>query len=56
MTPLPIPLHWHEHLTMLAARFSHLGFGPDLAALTVAEAWGLYSYLTRLAGLPASVG
>ncbi len=56
MKPMPLSSHWPEHLTMLAARFSHLGFGPDLAALTVAEAWGLYSYLTRLAGLPASGG
>ena len=54
MKPTLLSSHWTEHLVMLAARFSQLGFGPDLAALTVAEAWGLYSYLTRLAGLPAS--
>lgn len=41
---------WLEDLQALAARFVGLGIGPDLAALTMAEAWGLYRYLTRLAG------
>lgn len=50
MKHLPLPMHWPDHLALLAARFSHLGFGPDLAALTVAEAWGLYGLLKRLAG------
>lgn len=50
------PQHWRSHLAMLAARFSSLGIGPDLTALTMAEAWGLYGYLSRLAGLPAPGG
>lgn len=30
---------WHS------VRFSHLGIGPDLAAFSVIEAWGLYRFL-----------
>ena len=41
---------WLDELQALAARFAGLGIGPDLAALTVAEAWGLYLFLARMAG------
>ena len=40
---------WLEDLQALAARFAGLGIGPDLAALTLAEAWGLYRFLARIA-------
>jgi hypothetical protein len=33
----------------LAVRLSHLGVTPDLAALPLADLWGLYRYLKRLA-------
>lgn len=39
-----------EDLQALAARFAGLGIGPDLAALTLAEAWGLYQFLAPMAG------
>ena len=38
-----------ERLQTLLNRFSHLGIGADLAALSVIELWGLYCYLSRLA-------
>ena len=41
---------WLEDLQALAARFAGLGIGPDLAALSLAEAWGLYRFLARIAG------
>jgi hypothetical protein len=41
--------HWLQRLQMLAVRFSHLGLGADLAALSLVEQWGLYCYLSRLA-------
>ena len=41
---------WLEDLQALAARCTGLGIGPDLAALTLAEAWGLYRFLSRMAG------
>ena len=47
---------WLEDLQALAARFAALGIGPDLAALTLAEAWGLYRFLRRVAGGVADVG
>jgi hypothetical protein len=40
---------WLEDLQMLVARFAGHGIGPDLAALTLAEAWGLYVFLNKLA-------
>jgi hypothetical protein len=43
-------LDWMERLQCLSVRFSHLGIGADLAALSVVEAWGLYRYLLRLNG------
>lgn len=44
-----ISLGWMERLQCLSARFSHLGIGADLAALSIIEAWGLYLFLSRLA-------
>jgi len=41
---------WLEDLQALAARFARLSIGPDLAALTLAEAWGLYRFLCRVVG------
>jgi hypothetical protein len=41
---------WLDELQALAARFASLGIGPDLCALTFAEAWALLRYLQRLAG------
>lgn len=41
---------WLDDLHALAARFSGWGIGPDLASLTLAQAWGLYCLLRRLAG------
>lgn len=41
---------WLEDLQALAARCAGLGIGPDLAALTLAEAWGLYRFLARMGG------
>jgi hypothetical protein len=43
-------LSWLDELQMLSARFSDLGIGTDLAALTIIELWGLYRYLSHLAG------
>ncbi len=40
---------WLEELEMLLARFSHLGIGADLAALSIVEAKGVYLFLLRLA-------
>ena len=42
-------LDWLERLQCLSVRFSHLGIGADLAALSIVEAWGLYLFLSRLA-------
>ena len=39
---------WLEQLQTLCERFSHLGIGPDLAALSLIELWGLCCYLSRL--------
>ena len=33
----------------LAARFPWLGIGPDLTALSLAELWGVYRFLQRVA-------
>ena len=42
-------LDWLVRLQSLSVRFSHLGIGADLAALSIVEAWGLYLFLSRLA-------
>ena len=39
-----------QQLGALACRYAGLGIGPDLAALTLAGAWGLFVFLRRLAG------
>jgi hypothetical protein len=44
------PLDWRECLPWLIARFPELGVSADVAALSTAEAWGLFRYLGRLAG------
>ena len=41
---------WIEELQMLAARFSGYGIGPDMAGLTLAQAWGVFVFLRRIAG------
>ena len=40
---------WLDRLQYLSVRFSYLGIGADLAALSMIEAWGLYLFLSRLA-------
>ena len=42
---------WLEELQSLAVRFSGYGIGPDLAGLTLAQAWGLFVLMRRLAGV-----
>ena len=42
------PSDWLKELELLAWRFSHLGFGPDLAGMTMTELVGLHAYLSRL--------
>lgn len=42
-------LDWLERLQCLSVRFSHLGIGGDIAALSIIEAWSLYLFLSRLA-------
>lgn len=43
------PPAWLERLQCLAARFPEYGIGADLFALSVADLWGLYRFLGRLA-------
>lgn len=38
-----------ERLQWLAARLSEFGVAPDLAALSAADLYGLYRYLSRAA-------
>ena len=40
---------WLSELESLVVRFGGYGLGPDLAGLTLADAWGLYRYLSRIA-------
>ncbi|MBL0353054.1 MAG: hypothetical protein IPP03_10475 [Dechloromonas sp.] len=40
---------WLESLYALAYRFQGLGVVPDLAALSICEAWGVYCFLRRIA-------
>ena len=42
-------LDWMNRLQTLCERFSYLGMGADLAALSIIELWGLYLFLSRLA-------
>ena len=46
---MKLPRDWLKELELLAWRFAHLGFGPDLAAMSVCELAGLYAFLTGLA-------
>ena len=41
---------WIEELQWLAVRFSGYGIGPDVAGLTLAQAWGVFVFLRRVAG------
>jgi hypothetical protein len=43
------PTAWLERLQWLAARFQEYGMGADLCALSMADAWGLYRFLARVA-------
>ena len=38
-----------ERAQALAQRLSHLGIGADLACLSVADLWGVYRFMLRLA-------
>lgn len=40
---------WLDRLTVLLARYPEHGSGPDVAALSTAERWGLYLSLRRIA-------
>ena len=40
---------WLERLQWLAARLPEFGIGPDLAALSAADLYGLYRFLSRAA-------
>lgn len=44
------PTEWEQQLQALAWRFAGAGIGPDLPALMLADAWGLYRFLARMAG------
>jgi hypothetical protein len=41
--------HWVDRLQNLAARFPQFGIGQDLAGLAIADLWGLWRFLERLA-------
>lgn len=43
--------NWLDTLETLLIRFSCLGIGADVAALSIVELWGLYCYLQRLANV-----
>ena len=40
---------WFDELQSLAPRFRDYGIGPDLAGLTLAQAWELFMFLRGLA-------
>ena len=46
---MKMPSDWLKELELLAWRFTHLGFSPDLSGMTAIELAGLYCYLLRLA-------
>lgn len=50
---MKLPSDWRTDLELLAWRFAHLGFGPDLAGMPILEIAGLYVYLRRLADAAA---
>jgi hypothetical protein len=39
--------HLLQRVRSLALRCSHLGIGHDLAALSLADLWGVYRFLQR---------
>lgn len=39
---------WRQELDDLATKYSYLGISPDLASLSLLEAWGLYQWLSRV--------
>jgi hypothetical protein len=43
------PPAWLDRLQCLAQRLPGLGVGPDLFALSTAELWALYRFLSRMA-------
>jgi hypothetical protein len=43
-----LPAHLLAHLEILAMRYSHLGFTPDLASMTATELLALYCWLLNL--------
>lgn len=42
--------YWLIELEILMARFSYLGIDADITSLRLADLWGLYLHLSRLAG------
>lgn len=38
-----------KRVQALAARLPWLGVGPDLGAMPLADLWGVYCFLTRMA-------
>lgn len=50
---MKLPSDWLIELEVLAWRFAQMGFGPDLAGMTLLELAGLYAYLKRLADATA---
>jgi hypothetical protein len=48
---MKLPRDWLEELELLAWRFAHFGFGPDLGSMFACEVVGLYAYLARLAAI-----
>jgi hypothetical protein len=40
---------WLDDLSSLLARFSGMGIGADIAAMSLCELSGLYSFLRRIA-------
>lgn len=41
---------WIDELHSLVARFSAYGIGPDMAGLSLVQAWGVLAFLRYLAG------
>lgn len=41
---------WLNELNLLLARYSYLNLNADIATLSLVDLWGLYCYLSRLAG------
>ena len=40
---------WIERLQRLVERFPEYGIGPDLGGLAIADLWGLWRFLERIA-------